>query len=112
MPTPIGHTIGAYALLVTLEPEFVASREKNSIALGLAFVFGSLADGDFLIAQFTSNPVLRHHYFTHSIPFAIGFTFLCWIVLKLFKTTRAEWKAFLIGAAYLSHLFLDYFAND
>ena len=70
MPSPVGHTLGAFSALLALEPDIVTSRYKTNIALGAAFVFGSLADADFVVAHFTTAPYLRHHYFSHSIPFA------------------------------------------
>jgi len=112
MPSPVGHTLGAFSALLALEPDIVTSRYKTNIALGAAFVFGSLADADFVVAHFTTAPYLRHHYFSHSIPFAICFTLLCWIILKCFRLRNAGKIAGLIGAAYSSHLVLDYFADD
>jgi membrane-bound metal-dependent hydrolase YbcI (DUF457 family) len=112
MPSPVGHTLGAFSTLLALEPDIVSSRYKTNIALGAAFVFGSLADADFVVAHFSTAPFLRHHYFSHSIPFAICFTFLCWIILKCFRFRNAGKFAGLIGAAYSSHLLLDYFAHD
>lgn len=112
MPSPVGHTLGAFSVLVALEPDIVTSRYKTNIALGAAFVFGSLADADFVVAHFSTAPYLRHHYFSHSIPFAICFTLLCWIILKCFRSRNAGKFAGLIGAAYSSHLLLDYFADD
>ncbi len=112
MPSPVGHTLGAFSALLALEPNIVSSRYKTNIALGAAFVFGSLADADFVVAHFSTAPYLRHHYFSHSIPFAICFTFLCWIILKCFRFQNAGKFSGLIGAAYSSHLLLDYFAED
>ena len=112
MPSPVGHTLGAFAALVALEPRIVASRYKTTIALGASFVFGSLADADFVVAHFTSLPYLRHHYFSHSIPFAICFTVLFWILVKCFRLRNAGRLAGLIGVAYSTHLLLDYFADD
>jgi membrane-bound metal-dependent hydrolase YbcI (DUF457 family) len=112
MPSPVGHTLGAFSALLALEPDIVTSRYKTNIALGAAFVFGSLADADFVVAHFTNIPYLRHHYFSHSIPFAICFTLLCWIILNCFRLRNAGKIAGLVGAAYSSHLVLDYFADD
>ncbi|MCI0413522.1 metal-dependent hydrolase [bacterium] len=112
MPSPVGHTLGALAALVAIEPGIMASRYKTNIALGASFVFGSIADADFVVAHFTSLPYLRHHYFSHSIPFAICFTILCWILLKCFNLRNAGRLAGLIGVAYSTHLLLDFFAYD
>ncbi len=112
MPSPVGHTLGAFSTLLALKPDIVTSRYKTNIALGAAFVFGSLADADFVVAHFSTAPYLRHHYFSHSIPFAICLTLLCWIILKCFRFRNAGKFAGPIGAAYSSHLLLDYFADD
>lgn len=112
MPSPIAHTLAAYTTLVSLEPSLVSNREKNSLALGSAFVFGSLADADFIVAHFTTATYLHHHYFSHSIPFVLAFTAFCWIALKLLRRpSPAKWAG-LFGAAYASHLLLDYLTED
>ena len=98
--------------MVCLDPSLTSNREKNSLALGSAFVFGSLADADFIVAHFTTATYFHHHYFSHSIPFAIAFTALCWVVLKLLGRRPAAKWAVLFGAAYSTHLILDYFTED
>ncbi len=112
MPSPVGHTLGAFAAMLAIDPSIIATRHKISIALGASFVVGSLADADFFVAQFTTAPYLRHHYFSHSIPFAIVFALMCWVVLKAIHFRNATLNATLLGAAYGSHLVLDYFAED
>jgi inner membrane protein len=112
MSSPVAHTLGAYAVLVTVEPKLVSNRRLNSIALGTAFVFGNLADADFVIEQFTSNPFWRHHYFTHSIPFAVLIGVFCYVILKLARRQHALHDAGLVLAAYSSHLLIDYFTDD
>jgi membrane-bound metal-dependent hydrolase YbcI (DUF457 family) len=112
MPTPVGHTLGALAAMIAIEPSIISSRCKPIVILGTAFIVGTLADADFLVAHYTTAPYLRHHYFSHSIPFAILFTVLCWIILKIAKFHDPKKGAALLGTAYGSHLFLDYFAHD
>ena len=112
MPSPVAHTLAAYTTMISLDPSLVSSRERSSLVLGSAFVFGSLADADFIVAQVTTETYLHHHYFSHSIPFALAFTAFCWIVLKLLRQRSPGKWACLFGAAYLSHLLLDYFTED
>jgi membrane-bound metal-dependent hydrolase YbcI (DUF457 family) len=113
MPSPIGHALGAYAALLALKPDLLADRRKNSLAVGAAFVLGSLADADFFVAHFAQGIYyLRHHYFSHSIPFALGFTFLCYLILKGIRARSPVKYSGLAGVAYGSHLLLDYFAQD
>src|SRR5262245_1410110 len=112
MASPIAHTLGAYAVLVTIEPRLVSSRRLNGIALGTAFVFGNLADADFVIEQFISSPIWRHHYFSHSIFFAILVGIVTYLVLKIARWKNAVRDAVLVFAAYSSHLLIDYFTDD
>jgi inner membrane protein len=112
MASPIAHTLGAYAVLVTIEPKFVSTRRLNSIALGTAFVFGNLADADFVIEQFISNPFWRHHYFTHSVLFGIIVGLVCYLALKIARWKNPFRDAVLVCAAYCSHLLIDYFTDD
>lgn len=98
--------------MAALEPGLVQDRRKAGLTAGVAFVVGSLADADFLVAYFSHVTFLHHHYFSHSIPFAVVFTAVCYLVLKLLRWRQPGRAAKLIGAAYGSHLFLDYFAHD
>ena len=112
MATPIGHTLGAYAAIVALKPEIVRDSNRNRIALGLAFILGNLADADFLVAHFTNVQFLHHHYFSHSIPFAVLLTVLCFLVLKPLRHPRSMRASLVLGAAYASHLLIDFFTDD
>lgn len=112
MPTPIGHALGAYAAMVALEPGLISDRRKASVTAGAAFVIGSLADADFLVAYFTRAEFLHHHYFSHSIPFALGLAALTFLICKILRINRPEKIAALVAAGYGSHLVLDYFAHD
>lgn len=112
MAGPIAHTFAAYATLITAKPHLVETRRKNLIAWGTAFVFGNLADTDFVVASFTSNPVLQHHFFSHSIPFAFLIALLCIAGLKLLRYPHAVKDGMLLGLLYGSHLLLDYFTDD
>lgn len=112
MPSPVAHTLAAYSLMITMDPTLVQNRQRNSLALGSAFVFGNLADADFVVAQFSSETYLRHHYFSHSIPFALLVTAVIWLLLRLARRRSAERWTVLLGAAYFTHLLLDYMTED
>jgi len=112
MATPVGHTLGAFATIVFLKPESVGGNRRNRISLGLAFIFGNLADTDFLIAYFTDRTFLNHHYFSHSIPFAILVTAMCFLVLKAMRHPKSLRESLVLGSAYASHLLIDYFTDD
>lgn len=98
--------------MITLDPTLVTSRERNSLALGAAFVLGSLADTDFVVAYVTQETYLHHHYFSHSIPFALAFTALCWIFLTVIRRRDPGHWAAMAGVAYATHLLLDYLTED
>jgi membrane-bound metal-dependent hydrolase YbcI (DUF457 family) len=112
MPSPVGHTIGAFAAMLAVDPTIITNGRRMILSIGTAFVVGTLADADFLIAYFSTAPYLRHHYFSHSIPFAIVFTLFCWLFLKSIRFKNAGRATAVLGAAYSSHLLLDYFADD
>jgi membrane-bound metal-dependent hydrolase YbcI (DUF457 family) len=112
MPSPVAHTLGAYAGLLYLNPAYLESPRSNRIALALAAVFGCMADADFVVAQHTSNPQFQHHYFSHSFPFAFALGLICYGLLRLIHSKHTAKAAFLITAAYCTHLFLDYFTED
>ena len=112
MASPVAHTLGAYAALISIEPKLIADPHRNRIAWGTAFVFGNLADADFVVAYFSSQPFLRHHFFSHSIPFALCLTLLALLILKIARRKDALKMALLLGAAYGTHLLLDYFTED
>lgn len=112
MPSPVAHTLGAYSVLLLLHPKFIQSRYMNSLALGSAFFFGSLADADFVVAQFSSARYLQHHFFSHSIPFAIVIGLLCYGIAAAANIQQKARTAFLLFSAYTSHLLLDYMTED
>ena len=112
MSSPVAHGLAAYSLLITIEPRLTADPQTNRKTFLVSVLFGSMADADFLVAHFTKNPVLQHHFFSHSIFFGIGVFFLCFLILKLLKQQNAWNAATLLGAAYNTHLVLDYFTED
>ena len=112
MATPIGHTLGAYAAIAFLKPETVRDSRRNRIALGLAFIFGNLADTDFLVAHLTDRTFLNHHYFSHSIPVAVLVTVCSFLMLKAMRQPQSLQESLVLGAVYGSHLLMDLFTDD
>jgi membrane-bound metal-dependent hydrolase YbcI (DUF457 family) len=112
MPSPLGHTLAACAAIISMDRSLIRGKILNIVVPGLGFVVGTLADADFIVAYYSTLPYLRHHYFSHSIPFTIALSAFVWIILKLFKTPLALKKSLIFAAAYGSHLLLDYFAHD
>jgi inner membrane protein len=112
MPTPLAHGLAGYAVLILAEPRLAADLRGNLKALGAGIVFGTLADADFLVAYYSSNPVLQHHYFSHSIPFAFLIGAISYLVIRALKKTQALRTALVLTAVYGTHLLLDYFTHD
>jgi membrane-bound metal-dependent hydrolase YbcI (DUF457 family) len=112
MPSPLAHSLGAYAAIGFANPESVTTPEGRRRTFGIAAIFGCLADVDFLVAQFTRNPVLQHHYFTHSIPFAILVGLISYTILLAMHSNASLKKAGLITLAYMTHLLLDFLTQD
>jgi hypothetical protein len=113
MPSPLAHGFAGYALLMLAEPRMASDMRSNLKALGTGIFFGGLADADFFVAYFTKNPVLQHHYFSHSIPFALLIGLLVYPIVKwVLKINRPFRMSVILTAIYGSHLFLDYFTQD
>jgi membrane-bound metal-dependent hydrolase YbcI (DUF457 family) len=112
MPSPIAHTLAAYAAVVIARPQIVADRRLSSIAMGSAFVFGSMADADFAVAAVTHSRIWGHHFFSHSIPFVAALTAAIYLILRLIRIRAAAGYSGLAGLAYGTHLLLDYFTED
>lgn len=112
MAGPVAHTFAAYAALITAKPDLITDPHKDRIAWGTAFVVGNLADADFAVAYFSANPILQHHYFSHSIPFALLLTIVSIAGLKLLRYPHALKTGALFGMLYATHLLIDYFTDD
>lgn len=112
MSSPFAHTLGAYSFLVTAAPQFVSKKKLHWMAWLGAAALGSLADADFVIAHFTTHAALRHHYFSHSIPFALAFTLCTYVILRIAGNTRPLAWSLLIGIGYSTHLLLDFVTDD
>ncbi len=119
MPTPAAHGLAGYALVLFFDHRFARTRSGNLFALLTGAVFGSLADADFIVAALTTSPMWQHHYFSHSIPFALGTIPLCFLLFRtsrfrpFVKKSQCVWRfACMLGAVYSTHLLLDYFTQD
>ena len=112
MATPVGHTLSAYTILLAFQPSLASKVRSKWIGLATAFVFGNLADADFAVAYFVQNPVWRHHFFSHSIPFVILFALFCFLIFSFLRQRKPLQLALLLGAAYGTHVLLDFFTDD
>ena len=112
MCTPFAHGLAGYSVLVLGEPRLAADFRSNLRAMGAGFVFGSMADADFLVAYYTKIPELQHHFFSHSIFFTLAIGAVTYLLLRALIHTGVFRTALLLMAAYGSHLLLDYFTHD
>ena len=112
MCTPLAHGLAGYTVLVLGEPRLATPFRNNLRAMGAGFVFGSMADADFLVAYYTKIPALQHHFFTHSIAFTLAIGVVTYLLLRALINTGVFRTALLLTAAYGTHLLLDYFTHD
>jgi len=113
MPSPLAHGFAGYAILMLAEPRMASNLRSNLKAMGTGIFFGGLADADFFVAYFTKNPVLQHHYFSHSIPFALLIGLIAYPIVKwVLRINRPFRMSLILTAIYGSHLLLDYFTHD
>jgi membrane-bound metal-dependent hydrolase YbcI (DUF457 family) len=112
MCTPFAHGLAGYAVLALGEPRLTHDLRSNLKAMGTGFFFGSLADADFLVAYYTKNPVLQHHFFSHSIAFVFVIGVFTYFLLKMLLQGGVFRMAMILTGAYATHLLLDYFTHD
>jgi membrane-bound metal-dependent hydrolase YbcI (DUF457 family) len=103
MPSPIGHALGgvAVAWIADLLPGRPAGRLRLTLTCaGLAV----LPDADLLLP-------IAHRTFTHSIGAVAIITIIAAAVTR--KVTQGKWRiALTCGAAYASHVLLDWLQAD
>jgi membrane-bound metal-dependent hydrolase YbcI (DUF457 family) len=114
MALPIAHATAGY--LVHRAGRGVLAEDRSSLAgwrRAVVFMFiGILPDMDFLVGFVIGQPGLLHRGVSHTLVAAAVFA----LVAAAFAHWR--WKqrfgpaVVLLGAAYLSHLLLDYFTID
>lgn len=99
MPSPIGHALAGVAAAWAIAPR--AGRRLALVAAGLAV----LPDADLVLP-------FRHRTTSHSIGAVIVVTIIVALVTGQVTRTRVWRAAGLCGAAYASHLLLDWLAAD
>jgi membrane-bound metal-dependent hydrolase YbcI (DUF457 family) len=107
MPTPVGHALGAVAIY------FAATDRplREDLGMATACVGASLfPDLDFVITPFVGRSY--HHYFTHSLGFAVLFAMVVYLIARGLKRTRPLRDTGLLTACYLSHILLDLVGKD
>lgn len=103
MPTPIAHIMVGSAIGVA----FCEDSDRRSLLVwgGLGAIFGGAADLDFAACLMGVSAGVIHRTVTHALLTAV----LVGIVLGLCWRPRG---GFMCSAAWLSHIFMDYFSQD
>jgi inner membrane protein len=109
MPSPVGHSL-AGLIAYQIAPEIGGMARGRVIALYL--VAANAPDLDFIPGLMVGDPNRFHHGVSHSSGLAILFAIVVTLLLRL-RQGEWRWKQFLVLLGlYLSHLILDYFAED
>lgn len=105
MPTPGGHSLAGLAV-------YLAAKwpQKDWLLLGAVAGAAVFPDLDFAIQPFTGRSF--HRYFSHSLGFSVLFSVAAYLIMKWVGRTSAGRDTALIGAGYVSHVFLDILSND
>jgi inner membrane protein len=109
MPSPVGHSL-AGLIAYQIAPEIDGMARRQVIALYL--LAANAPDLDFIPGLMVGEPNRFHHGVSHSIGLALLFAIAVSLLLRL-RQSEWRWKPFLVFLGlYLSHLLLDYFAED
>lgn len=113
MPSPVGHSLGAYIASGGVFPN-VSTRagDTRHLLIGFALLIfaGNAPDLDFFWGAWMRDMNVFHHGPSHSIAAVFIFATLAWLLLRVFMHPRG--LAITAGLAYLSHLILDLFTAD
>lgn len=129
MPSPVGHSLGALALMGLVRRFGLVRRQTPTPAparlrldLGAQFalymwaallVFAANApDLDFVPGILLGEPDRFHHGPAHSLGGAVVFSALVWVLARKVRPRQALPIALLMGIGFMSHLFLDMCSLD
>jgi inner membrane protein len=118
VPSPVGHTLIGLAVAAgffrgrgTLR-EFATGFRRNTGGVLAGVLFANLPDVDYVPGLFTGDFNAFHHYYTHSLGWALMVACGGWMVWKLLDP-RAGWRVFaFLFAALASHLPADWLTAD
>ena len=102
MPTPVGHVLGGLAAAFLAFAAAPRQRWVTPGLLGAAALAAIFPDFDLLLGA--------HRTYTHSIGAVVSVTLVSLVLLR--KRAGVVTSALAIGAAYASHLVLDWFGKD
>ena len=102
MPTPVAHFLAGTTIALLSS----CQRPLDKRFLAASVVGASFADVDFGVSFLIGRNV--HHYFTHSVGFALLFAGAAYFLSR----NRPSFTALVLGVSYLSHLVLDMVSED
>lgn len=109
MPSPIGHSLAAYAIYSSTTN---SKLRPDRVKLILFILVANLPDIDFLPGFLVGYPNKYHHQFTHSLSFAVIIGVVAYTFLRI-NGNKHYWQNFLIfSGLILSHVILDFFTLD
>ena len=129
MPSPVGHSMGALALMglvrflgltrrrtPTPAPARLQLDLRSQFALwvwaALLIFAANAPDLDFVPGILVGEPDRFHHGPAHSLGGALIFSALVWVLARQVRPKQALPIALLLGLGFMSHLFLDMCSMD
>lgn len=105
----LAHATGGYLVYEAARP----SGPHRPLLLAAAVVLGNAPDFDFLPGVLIGHPGVFHRGVTHTLAAVVAVTVVTWAVAWLRgRTALARRAAAFAGAAYGSHLLLDFLTVD
>jgi inner membrane protein len=108
LPSPVGHSIAGLTVhVLSSKDESELWSSRRALALVVA---ANAADLDLLPGLVDGRN--HHQQETHSIGFALVAALCAWTAFRVLRWPRAGRLALACGAAWLTHLLLDYLNED
>lgn len=108
MPTPVAHALAGTAVYLASHRD--RDRPEDWALFAGAVFAACAADLDFGISFLAGQNY--HHYFTHSLGFATLFGVAAYFFARWAQRRGPGRTAWILGAAYLTHIVLDVFSKD
>ncbi len=108
MPTPVAHALAGTAVYLAARQD--QDRQEDSALFAGALFAACAADLDFGISFLAGQNY--HHYFTHSLGFATFFGVAAYFFARWVQRPQPGRTAWILAAAYLTHIVLDLFSKD
>jgi membrane-bound metal-dependent hydrolase YbcI (DUF457 family) len=104
MPSPLGHVLGGTAVYLAA----TNSESRSRLTLAVTLLGSIVPDFDFVPGVIIGEPAAFHHGISHSLPFAIFFAALVFLIVCRFENMKTAVPTGIVaGLVYASHLILD-----